>query len=174
MDFNLNYITNVYEDARRIVASCCENFTDPKIIFEISKARSFWAYVEKRQYSNYYRIKVSDVFAELTDNGTRYEKLLETLIHELVHTIPNCMNHKTYWKANCNKIKAKYPNFDLNRTASMEEFGIKEKVRETKYIITCEHCGQIWEYKRKPKWIDRCENVGCPYCNNRGMKVEKV
>jgi DNA-directed RNA polymerase subunit RPC12/RpoP len=173
MEFSIEYIKDVYQEARQIVKECCPDFTDPIITFKPSKARSYWAYVEKKG-SNYFWIRVSDVFAEITDCSVRKEKLLETIIHELVHTIPKCMNHKTYWKANCSKVRIKYPRFKLDVTDDMSGFGISEKVRDDKYIITCQHCGHKWNYKRKPKWINRADMCRCPYCNNKGMEVTAI
>ena len=173
MEFGIDYIKDVYKEARQIVKECCPDFTDPIITFKSSKARSYWAYVE-RKGSNYFWIRVSDVFAEISDETARRESLLETIIHELVHTIPKCMNHKEPWKANCSNVRKKYPQFKLDRTEDMSQFGISEKVRADKYLITCTHCGHTWNYKRKPKWIDRADYCMCPYCNNRGMEVSEI
>lgn len=173
MEFNLDYIKSVYNEARKIVKECCPDFKDPIITFKLSKARSYWAYVEKKG-SNYFWIRVSDVFAEIKDSEKRREELLETLIHELVHTIPNCMNHKTCWKANCHRVRIKYPKFTLERTSDMDKYEITTKERANKYLITCTHCGHTWDYKRRPKWIERADRCQCPYCRNKGMEVCEV
>ena len=70
------------------------------------------------------------------------DALMNTLIHEYLHTCPKCMNHGKIWQKYARKINEKY-HYNIKRTTSSAEKGIKEETEKPKYIVTCPHCGKV-------------------------------
>lgn len=72
-----------------------------------------------------------------------------TIIHELLHTCKDCMDHGEEWQRLAQKVNQKHPEYNIKRTASAAEKGITEiKSPEPKYILKCESCGREIHYTR--------------------------
>ena len=99
----------------------------------------------------------------LQDNITE-EATFNTMLHELLHTCPNCMNHKAEWKHWADVINAHYPKYNIKRTTSCEEKGMESIDQMAKYIVTCNECGRNWHYMRNCSVIKRISKCKCPYC----------
>lgn len=159
--------------AEEIVEECCPKFSRPDSYkIGISTGRSFWATVTKdRNYPLNVRLKVTKVFEEIPDEALAEQRLTGCMIHELLHTIPGCMNHGKNWKAQAQRINSKYPYYDVQRCTSMTDYGIdKQKdIRPDKYRVKCATCGKEWKYKKKPN-VWHVVNKGhssyrCPHCS---------
>ena len=83
-----------------------------------------------------YHISVNKVLAD----GNHKDGLVNTLIHELLHTCPGCMNHGSTWKRYAGMVNNTY-GISITRTNSAEEKGVDpEEVRKEKpkYKFKCE------------------------------------
>lgn len=101
---------------------------------------------------NIHHIEISKWVMDLND-----EIIKNTIIHELIHCIPNCNNHGKDFK-----FYAKFVNnnlgYNITRVGNKEndyknsgiEFTEKEKIPNYKYKIICKNCGQIY-YRQKMK-----------------------
>lgn len=77
-----------------------------------------------------------------------YDTIMNTILHELLHTINGCMNHGKKWKSYAAIIEKHYPEYHITRTASYESEGVcAESIAEMrvpkKYAVVCEKCGKI-------------------------------
>ena len=84
----------------------------------------------------------------ILDTRNPYESIMNTILHELLHTIRGCMNHGNKWKAYASVIEKHYPEYRITRTADAETEGMcAESLAEMrvpkKYALVCEKCGKI-------------------------------
>ncbi len=130
----------------------------------ISKARSKWGSVKYNRITGDFALTISNVFEDIQNDDKANEKLLNTVVHELIHTIPGCMNHGPNFKYYAALVNNKYPKLNIQRCTSMGQFGIQKTKKEPLYIATCSKCRRNWKYYRKPKLFDYISKCKCPYC----------
>ena len=96
----------------------------------------------------------------LLDERCPLQSLRETIFHELVHTLPNCMNHGVNFKkyaelisdcfaveiTRCNTYEHKYGE-ELAKECR-EQDKAKRQAKMKTYKIRCTRCGQICSYQR--------------------------
>ena len=141
-------IEQYIEDAKIIIGRCYLPFVPPTIVkITISKARSYWAQI-KHVNGNYYELRVSNVFNEITDEHLFHKRLMSCMIHELIHTMPKCWNHGVVFKKMAALINRYYPEFDVQTGTVGEAFGIKEDTRVIHYVVKCVNCGAESKYVR--------------------------
>lgn len=103
-----------------------------------------------------------------TDDG-----LINTMIHELLHTCPDCKGHGAKWKAYADMIYQHY-GINIKRADSSEEKKMdKQVMRNTyKYIVQCEKCGaEYGRYKMSPV-IEYCNHYRCGTCKGKLIRVK--
>lgn len=109
------------------------------------RAKSRWGmcrYVGKEQFE----IEISD---RLLQPGVSNKALMDTLLHEILHTCKDCMNHGKVWKMYARRLNE--IGYDIKCTASAAEKNIKEEpvIRRYRYTVTCERCGHVYKYQRR-------------------------
>lgn len=122
------------------------------------KSSEFWQN-GKLQYEkfNIHHIEISKWLMDLKE-----EIIKNTIIHELIHCLPNCNNHGKYFKYYANIIK-KELDYNITRLGNKEEdyikSGLKLKKEENKpkykYKFICKKCGQIYFRQRMIKNFTR-------------------
>ena len=100
------------------------------------------------------------------------EATFNTMIHELLHTCPNCMNHGKEWKKWADIIN-KNTVYNIKRTTSSAEKGIEAPVKTPKYTVTCTDCGREWFYNRAGTVIQSIRRCRCPYCRTTHLTYEQ-
>lgn len=130
---------------------------------------------------NSYEIQLNYHFAQICDK----EAILDTIMHELTHSLKDCMCHTGRWKSVCNRVNYEY-NYDLARTATYPEykqFRASVKPRTTfseKYEVTCDCCGHSWTYSKQGKVVKELKakpnshRFSCPYCNNKRFSLSYI
>ena len=100
--------------------------------------------------------------AELVEKGTDKE-IKATILHELIHTMPNCFNHKWQFK---NKAWKYQRLTNLDATSHAYGFQLtKTPKAQYKYKVVCEKCGQVICYRnKKSKVITHADNYRCKKC----------
>lgn len=87
--------------------------------------------------------------------------LHDTIIHELLHTCPDCMKHGDNWKRWALKVNRKY-GMDIKRCSSAEEAGLQVfTAKKANWIVTCNKCGQEYVYQRAGKVVQSPERYRC-------------
>lgn len=102
-------------------------------------------------------------------NETR-DDIVNTMYHELLHTIPNGMTHTGKWKAWADVLNRRL-GLNIQRTHnkfSEEEYNNLENNPRYKYKLTCSKCGRSWYFTRETKLIKRLKSGDkyagqCPY-----------
>ena len=112
-----------------------------------------------------YTIEISD---RLLDDNISEEATFNTMIHELLHTCPNCMNHGKEWKKWA-KVINDNTKYTIKRTTSCEEKGLETVVVLPKYTVACYRCNKNWYYNRAGNVIKNLNRCRCPYCNTKSL-----
>ena len=102
-----------------------------------------------------------------TDDG-----LINTMIHELLHTCPDGRGHGVSWKKYAQMVYDRY-GIDIKRCGSDDEKGAnKDVIKNTyKYMLKCKCCGkEIGRYKMSPV-ISNYTAYHCGTCNGELIRI---
>lgn len=110
----------------------------------------------------------------LNENNPEYA-LIETIIHEILHTCSGCFNHGDKWKSMVNKVNSKYK---LNISTNPYSSGRQDKAKVVNYIkknikhkFVCTKCGQTIEYQRESDFTRNYQKYHCGICNSKFEKI---
>lgn len=168
-------IQQCIDKANECLSSVYSKYQEPDFIdLEFSEAKGYWAKICK--ISNYkneriFKIRIGGLFNLIVDRDKQLHRLQECMIHELIHTIPKCNNHRKNFKTIATRIACKYPQFKIQRETACEDFGIIASERPKKYIIECEKCGKQYYYSRKPKYHISTYKCTCCYSDKLEIKT---
>ena len=126
-----------------------------------------------------------DINVDLLNEKCPLISLKETLFHEIIHTLPNCMNHGSEFKRYASIVNRKYGTNVTRCSTTKEKYGIeyakeiaerdeKKKKPKVKYELFCENCGKVRAsgmYQRMPKWYAHAERYHCSVC---GGHLERI
>ena len=121
--------------------------------------------------------KLSDTNYHIEISGitlTGHEQGIKAIImHELIHTCKNCMNHGSNFKKYAELVNSK-TNYGISRTSSMDSLGVdKNELRKnSKWLITCKDCGKEIYKQRTSGVIKYPKNYSCK-CGGK-LKVENL
>ena len=135
-------------------------------------------YIEKKgkrkyiKYAKYnkHRIEISAWVMQLDESIVK-----NTIIHELIHCIPNCNNHGKMFKKYASYIKSKL-GYDIKSCGNKKEDYKKSNIEYNeqtnyKYIIRCKKCVQIYYRQRRNKNLE--SRYRCGICGGK-LEVEKM
>lgn len=137
----------------------------PEIRF--SKATSWYGQCKQSQGYNERRYKfvisISEYHLQSSERAIR-----NTLIHELLHTCPGCLNHGPKWKTYADIVQKRF-GYNITRaggdkdTDSAIEAARKEKRAgyQTQYLLICTGCGQEFPRYRKSNLVLHPEKYRC-------------
>lgn len=117
----------------------------PRLIIDtsvtITSATSYYGLCRKR--NGVYEIRLSKYTLMLSEYVVR-----RILTHELLHTLPGCMNHGKKWRGYASKVNQAY-GYDITRV-SPEPFPVPID-KAYKYAIKCTSCGHTYYRHRRGK-----------------------
>ena len=137
---------------------------EPGKIVDISinyRATTRWGQCKKR-----YGLYSININHRILEDDTDVKAVKDTIIHEILHTCPNCWNHGREWQRLANIMNRKY-GYEISRTGSCEDFGIdREEYAEShaKYRIVCTSCGNVYRKQRACKVTKHPEYFRCGKC----------
>lgn len=124
----------------------------------------------------HYEIEINKVYTNMVE----IDDIKNTLLHELIHSLPLCMNHGKHWKIQA--AKASVRGYDIQRVSTRNAYTDmynkqrREKKQNAKYTVYCEHCGRTWNYVKMCKIIrsvmNGSTNYFCPTCQNHNLKLK--
>ena len=142
---------NVYELLNRAVIQCEAIGIPTGYIEDITvnyRALKRWGQCMK-QHGRYY-ISISN---RLLADDVPDEWAMNTIVHEVLHTVDGCMNHGALWKRYANMMNRRY-GYNVKRTSSYPELENNAYGRSRyKYAVTCNNCGTEWKFTKKTKSI---------------------
>lgn len=93
----------------------------------------------------------------LLESGDR-KSIMQTLVHEVLHTCKCCMNHGRLWKLYATRVNEKY-GYNVSRTTSASSLGVE--VVKAKYIVQCNGCGKNVLRQRMSRVVSNPEEYRC-------------
>jgi len=111
----------------------------------------------------YYEIELSKNYMDIYAKQNNFSEIKNTIIHEMLHTLPNCMNHGNQWQSYANTVNRKL-GYKISRLASVDNEVKQEMVQKAKYHVICNECGQIYYHNRKTKYFDVLDRCSCHKC----------
>lgn len=141
--------------------------------FEVNtRAKSRWG--RCRKTGGYYIIEVN---VDLLDERNDLNGLKETILHELLHSCKDCMNHGKEWKRLAAKVNHTY-GYNITRCSNAEEKGVsfhrtttRKTPMEYKYAIKCNKCGQVVRRSKMSKTIQRPDLYRCGICGGGFTRI---
>ena len=100
-------------------------------------------------------------------DGKHDEALLNTLLHEYIHTVKGCQNHGAEWKRWASVVSENTP-YDISRTKSYEEMGFKPDTVKAKYRLKCVNCGKIINRNRMSDFVRHPNRYTHKECGGSG------
>ncbi len=109
-------------------------------------------------------ISLNSVYANLNP-----EKAKETIMHELIHSIDGCFDHKNKWQNIVSLVNRKY-GYTISRCVDAGN-DYREQAYERNYKVKCLGCGHETSRERISKLIKHPEAYKCGIC---GGKLERI
>lgn len=91
----------------------------------------------------------------------------ETIVHELIHTCPGCMNHGYEWKRRGDRV-SRMLGYDVCRLRDIDtlnNWGVEVKQETYKYALVCNDCGNQYKQKRWSKSLENPSKYRCGKCH---------
>lgn len=121
-----------------------------------------------RQYGDQFIISLNSHLLELE----KVDPALETLLHEILHTIRGCWNHGPKWKRLAGQLNSRY-GCDIKTTATASEKGANAVIaKHFKYYIQCKKCGEQHGLQRRTKAYKQPELYTHTGCGGTFERVE--
>lgn len=132
--------------------------------------RKGFRYIIKYDDYQKYTIEISPWVMNL-----KKDIIKNTVIHELIHCMPYCLNHGKEFKKYANIIKEKL-GYEIRREGNKKEDFKESNIEyiednEYNYKIQCIECGQIYYRKRLNK--NFIKNYRCGKCKGKLKVVSK-
>ena len=158
--------------ANSILKSIIPDYSFPHLEYiKWMNAKSYWANIGKiAGKENVWGMHLSKLnFSLLKDKCNFNKRMQDCILHELIHTIPECNNHKEKFKSICSLITHKYPNLHPYKGENFVELkDEKSNSFSPKYLMKCSVCNYEYYYFRKPKYS--IDNYMCK-CGNKELKL---
>lgn len=137
---------------------------NPNVVINTT-ASSFYGLCTKRKNGIY------DYTIELNKNLLLGEEIytMNTLVHEILHSVEGCMNHGPKWKRVVGIVNKKY-GYNIKRCSTSEEKGMQDI--ESKYVIQCEKCNSKYHRDRVSNLVKYPERYSCGSCKGK-LKLVK-
>lgn len=126
----------------------------------------------KRKAYNYFEININKTFAE----HCKIEDVKNTIVHEILHSLPNGGGHKGKWLQYAYKVNRLLPHYHITRTNSYE--GYAENKPTPKYVVYCPHCeGKQWNYYKAGEVVknllgNNSRGYHCPHCKQHDLQIK--
>lgn len=135
------------EDAGIIVGNI-----KPKVIINKRSKRSLGScrYTGAR---NDFTIQISHRVLDIEE-----DKVMDIVLHEILHSCPGCQNHGSIWQRHANTINNTYGS-NITITANIKDLGVKPI--EAKYILKCDNCDNTWKRHTRSKLVKYPEQYKC-------------
>lgn len=166
---NLKTINNFIDIGNNILKEF--NAPLPNIIeIKITNAISYWGeiYRYRDEYNNkYYCMYISRAFNYIKNKEEALKCLQNTVIHEMIHTLDGCWDHKYKFNLWRNKILNKFPCIDILEDKMKFNYAFKS-IKQPKYKIKCVDCGIEFHLYRKLK--NDINYYCCSKCGSNNIK----
>ena len=126
------------------------------------RAKNRFGQCRKNNVNNTYSLNFNHlIFADESNE----DEVMNTLIHEILHTCEGGMTHKGEWKRLADYVTAN-TRYNITRCTNYASFGIEKPKKEKKhnYVFVCEDCGQIFIRERSSRFTKNYHEYRCGKC----------
>ena len=166
-------LTEAFKTALIKCKVCKIPYGDVLVLTVNTRAKSRWGLCKKIPHG--WEIEISDRL--LVKDVSEYA-LMDTLLHEILHTCKGCQNHGKLWKEYAKRLNNKFC-YNIKRCTSAEEKGLDtRRINTAKYRITCTRCGCENLYLRRSRVVQLIEakpissRCSCGRCGSHNFKFE--
>lgn len=137
------------------------------IDWQVNTRAKRWGYCKRVPCGNEPEFLIQ-INASLLDERNDEVGLMNTIIHELLHTCPGCFNHSASWQYMAQRVYNAF-GYRIQRTSSAKEKGVEidlrsERIDTHRYAVSCPKCGWVRYYERAGKHVQRPERYRCNAC----------
>lgn len=157
-------VNKVFEDCKKICLELDIPIAENISVKVNSRAKKRWGLCTLECQDEY----IIEISNRLLADEISEEATFNTMIHELLHTCPDCMNHGKRWKHWADIINSN-TKYNIKRTSSCQEKGIESISNMPKYTVTCNICNAKWYYNRAGRVVENINRCKCPYCNIKSL-----
>ena len=157
-----------FNEAQSIVVQCGLTETNEiEYHLELIPNASFLGQTHKIGYHNYI-IRLNQLFAQ----SEEHSHVLNTVIHEILHSLKNGMCHTGAWKQYASivyiktgiKITTKADSSKISNYMECKmQFMLKKNPEKIIYQVICPNCGVIYTYQRKCSVVNKIESGSSTY-----------
>lgn len=144
------YLSDLASEARKVLNDLKAPYKE-KTPISVGKFTSYYGICKHRQTPSG-RYKFNIEIAKWLIDTKNEDAIINTIIHEYLHTIDPKAGHKGSWKRWAN-IVSKNTKYKIERCESYEEKSISEDSIPHNYKVVCENCGNTFYYERLTKFI---------------------
>lgn len=96
-----------------------------------------------------------NISAMVLDDEVDDQIAKDTMVHELLHTIPGCLTHKGKWRLHAEYANKILPQYSIKRAFKGEEGALKIERKKPvyKYILRCIKCGAEIRRQKETKVV---------------------
>jgi len=152
-------IEKLFDEAVAIIKGCIDGVEIYPIKRPIkinTRSASRWGCCKYRGDSLERTIEIS---SRLLSDDVSDDATMNTLIHEILHACKGCHGHGGLWLKYANIINSQYPQYNIKRTTSPDELGVKPT--SYRYAIQCVECGKVHYSNRLSATIQHPERYRC-------------
>lgn len=115
-----------------------------------------------------YLVKISN---RLLEDNVSDQAIMDTIMHELIHTIGGCMNHGKKWSTIAATVNQKLPAYTIKRCTTYEEKGIADHTQYA-YAIGCTKCGAVYNRLRMSNLVKHPDKYTCGSCGGTLRRIK--
>ena len=165
-------LTEAFEIATEMLDYLGIEYGDIEQIEVNTRSKRRWGQCQYNRVTGKFKISVSSRL--LGDDENSEKGLLNTVIHEMLHTCEGCLNHGNEWQRLASIVNAEF-NLGIKRCNSAEEKGVEDDYvyqrMPIKYQLKCPACGHIYTRRKMCYPVQHPEKCGCTLCGNWGLEL---
>jgi hypothetical protein len=128
-----------YQEALAVAKDCGLPFGNITKVTMTTATPNIWGRCKVINHGESYRLEFNKGVILRSDE--RF--VIQTMLHEIIHTCPQCLGHTGNFKRYAAIIKGKYPQYNIKRTNGLAEAGYIHDPNDYKYALKCEKCGNV-------------------------------
>lgn len=114
--------------------------------------------------------------------GNSRKSVMNTILHELIHTCADCHGHDAQWRAYAARAGKAF-GYDIRRCggdkSESDQRNLRagaarsgKRVHHNRYLVTCPACGREWRYTRAGRVVLQHGLCRCP-CGHTGLRLTR-
>lgn len=144
----------IYEDIHLLIALGHKDLAHKTFLAKWQNKARTLGLTSRSPFSTVYAIAINRDFIRVA----KPEDVHNTIMHECIHCIDGCFDHQHKWKAVAAQVNAMYKFTPITRCGNSPEYREKVLAAKYKWRITCNGCGNVWNYMRKSRVVNSCAN----------------